>query len=111
MENQAQLVITTIDDRESARRLARLALEEKLAACVQILPGVESHYVWKENVEIADEYLLIFKTNMGMRDTLMKRLKEEHSYETPEILTLGIGKMDADYAKWLNTFLSGDISI
>jgi len=96
-----QLVLVTAPNRAAARRLARAALQQRLAACVNLVPGVESHYWWQGKIESAAEVLLLFKT----RKTLVRRLQslvgEQHPYDTPEFLAVPLRAGSRKYLKWL----------
>jgi len=92
------IVITTIDTEENANKIAQTLLEKKVAACVQIFP-IKSMYRWKGKIEKADEWLCLVKgTNF---EAIEKAIKENHPYDTPEILELPITKGNKDYLDWL----------
>jgi periplasmic divalent cation tolerance protein len=85
-----------------ARRIARAAVENKLAACVNILPApVESVYRWKGKVEVAREYLLVMKTVTGRLLELQRLVKRLHSYDVPEFVVLPIVDGSREYLEWL----------
>jgi periplasmic divalent cation tolerance protein len=96
-----RIVLTTTANPGAASRLARTLVEERLAACVTILPGALSIYRWKGQVETADEVMLLLKTTEDRLAALEKRLKELHSYETPEFLVLKIEVGSEEYLAWL----------
>jgi len=93
------ILITTIDDEEKARSLARAALSAKLAACVQIHP-IRSHYVWKDEMREEPEFLLHMKARAEDYAALADLVRRLHSYETPEILRVDVGEADRDYLAW-----------
>lgn len=95
------LVLVTAPDLDTARRLARGLVEEKLAACVNLVPGLESHYRWQGKVESAAEVLLVIKTAVRLVPRLERRVLAEHPYDTPEILTLPLTSGTARYLAWL----------
>jgi periplasmic divalent cation tolerance protein len=97
----ARVVLSTCADRVSAESLARALVEERLAACVNLVPGVRSIYRWEGAVEEAEEVLLVIKTTEGRVDELLRRLGELHSYELPERLVLGVESAAAPYLAWL----------
>jgi periplasmic divalent cation tolerance protein len=97
----ARIVLTTAADAEEGRRLGRTLVEERLAACVSLVPGVESIYRWKGEVESAGEVLLLIKTGEEQLVALEARLHELHSYETPEFLVLNVEAGSAGYLEWL----------
>ena len=86
---------------EEAARIGRLVVEERLAACVNILSPVRSIYRWKGEVETADEVAAIFKTHHWRSDDLMERIAELHSYEVPCVVTWPIEKIVGRYADWV----------
>jgi len=94
-------VITTIEKREDAEKIANALVEKRLAACVQILGPIVSTYWWKGNIERADEWLCIIKSKKDLYDVLEKSIKEIHPYETPEIFALSVVAGSKDYLKWL----------
>jgi periplasmic divalent cation tolerance protein len=100
-EAEVRVVLTTAPDRDTAARLARVLVEERLAACVNLVPGVRSVYRWQGRVEEADEILLVVKTRADRADALARRVSDLHPYELPELLTLGpAGGSDA-YLRWV----------
>ena len=101
MTPAARIVLTTAANAEEAGRLARTLVEERLAACVTQVPGVESVYRWKEQVESATETLLLIKTGAEQLAALETRLAELHSYETPEFLVLDVEAGSRPYLDWL----------
>ena len=86
---------------EEAERIGRTVVEERLAACINILPGVRSIYRWQGAVETADEVAAILKTTHEQADALMTRIASLHSYEVPCIVTWPIDKILASYADWV----------
>lgn len=102
---EARIVLTTVASPEEARRLARTLVEERLAACVTLIPGVESIYRWEGQVETSAETLLLLKTGAGQLEALEARLHALHSYQTPEFLVLPIESGSSSYLDWLRTSL------
>lgn len=92
-------VHTTVADRAQADRLARMLVEQKLAACVQSLP-ITSTYRWEGAIEQDSEILLLIKTTAGRVTDLRDVLSREHPYEVPEIITMDIDDVSAPYAAW-----------
>jgi periplasmic divalent cation tolerance protein len=86
---------------EEAERIGRLVVEERLAACVNILAPVRSIYRWNGEIESADEVAAIFKTHHWRSDALMERIAELHSYEIPCVVTWPIEKIVGRYADWV----------
>lgn len=88
-------------DAGSAARIARTLVEERLAACVQVLPGVASTYRWQGEVQVADEVLLLIKTSRACLDALTTRLPALHPYDLPELIVLEtVGGLDR-YLDWV----------
>jgi len=85
---------------DEAAKLARLLVEQKLAACVQTHP-VRSTYVWQGQIETADEVMLTAKTISGKLEALEAAVKAYHSYEVPEIIATRAEWVNADYANWV----------
>jgi len=95
------LVYSTFADRESARSVATRLVEERLAACANLLPGVESVYRWKGAVETASEVGVVFKTTGEGYPALESRLRELHPYEVPEIVAVPLRHGFAPYLEWI----------
>ena len=98
---RARIALTTAATAEDARRLGRALVEERLAACATMIPGVQSIYHWQGQVEPATETLLLLKTGPDQLAALEARLHELHSYETPEFLVLGVEAASQAYLDWL----------
>jgi len=101
MSADAIVVLMTAGSREEAARLADILVVARLAACVQILPEIESVYHWKGNVERAAEILLLAKTTEANFAALEAAVRSLHTYETPEIIALPIVAASAPYLEWL----------
>jgi periplasmic divalent cation tolerance protein len=101
MSEDAIVVLMTAGSREEAARLADILVVARLAACVQILPEIESVYHWKGNVERAAEILLLAKTTETNFAALEAMVRSLHSYETPEIIALPVTAASAPYLEWL----------
>lgn len=99
----AVVVLMTAGSREEAARLADLLVVSHLAACVQIMPEMESIYHWQGRVERAAEILLLAKTTRANFDELETAVRSLHSYETPEIVALPLTAASAPYLEWLTT--------
>ena len=105
MTNETQIVLCTVPDEAAARRIASALVGERLAACVNIVPGITSVYRWKDTIENAAELLLIIKTNMGVYTRLQDRIHALHPYELPEIIAVSIDSGLPDYLAWITTSL------
>ena len=97
-----RLVLTTASSQEEARKLANTLVERRLAACVNILPKVDSIYQWKGNVEESQEFLLLIKTVDSAVPRLRDAIQELHSYELPECVVLAIEDGSEAYLKWID---------
>jgi uncharacterized protein involved in tolerance to divalent cations len=95
------VVFVSCEDRAQAEKIAGALVEEKLAACVNVLPGVRSCYVWEGKVTWAEELLLVIKTARGRYEDLEKRVMALHSYEVPEVIGLPIEAGAEKYLRWV----------
>lgn len=95
------LVFCSAPSLEKASSLAQTVVEEKLAACVNILPGVTSIYRWEGAVESSAEVLLLMKTREELFEMLRARIVEQHPYELPEVIAVSIANGHAEYLKWI----------
>lgn len=109
MKSAARFVIVfvTAPDLKTARRLARGALEKKLAACANLVPKIESHYWWQGKIESSGEVLCLFKTSRRNMPPLEKFILEHHPYDTPEIITVPIDASTPRYLAWLAAQTAG----
>ncbi len=94
-------VRTTTETKADAEKIARLAVESRLAACAQIVGPIDSTYWWQGALENAAEYLLLLKTRETLFDTLRDAILSVHPYETPEIVALPITNASPSYLAWL----------
>jgi periplasmic divalent cation tolerance protein len=99
------LVLTTCPDADSAGRLARTLVEQGLAACVNVLPGVQSTYRWKGGIESAAEVMLLAKTRVDRYPAVERALRALHPYELPEIIAVPISLGLTDYLAWVDAGL------
>jgi periplasmic divalent cation tolerance protein len=95
------VVLTTVGSEEQAVSIAEELVEGKLAACVNIQPGVRSIYHWKGKLWDDEEFLLVIKTTTGAFESVRERIKKLHSYELPEILALPVADGDAGALEWI----------
>ena len=105
---EARLVLSTCADRATAETLARTLVEERLAACVNLVPGVHSIYRWQGKVEAADEILLVIKTTLARVDALSRRITALHSYDVPEVIVVEPLGGAAPYLAWLAAAVADD---
>lgn len=101
------LVLMTFGDLAEARRVSEVLVGEQLAACINLLPTVESIYRWKGKVELAQEVGAIVKTTGSCLAELERRYKTLHSYETPEFLVLPVEGGSSEYLNWLKQSVAG----
>ena len=98
---QAMMVLTNMADMESARSLAATLVERRLAACVNLLPGVQSVYRWQGVVEQASEVTLLIKTTAGRYNELEQAIRQLHPYDLPELIALPIAAGLPGYLEWI----------
>jgi len=110
MEMQECVVLTTSPNPDIARALARRLVESELAACVNIIPGMESHYRWKGTLECESEYLLLIKTHEARLTALEHMIREIVPYETPEFLVLPVKESSRDYLAWMRKGLGLEVA-
>jgi periplasmic divalent cation tolerance protein len=98
---QFRIVLVTAPNLKTARRVARAALRQRLAACANLIPGLESHYWWRGKIESSREVLLLFKTRTRLLRKLEKLILSEHPYDTPEFVVLKLTAATHRYLTWL----------
>jgi periplasmic divalent cation tolerance protein len=98
---RAVFVYTTYPSLVEAEQAGRAIVERRLAACVNILPGMVSHYWWEGKVERGEEVVMIIKTRASLAEPVRAAVKEMHSYATPAILVLPIESVDQPYLQWI----------
>lgn len=101
MPDDVVLLLSTFPNADIARKTTRALVEENLVACGNILPGVESIYRWKGEIETATEVMVIFKTMDRRVSDAMDRIKALHPYDVPEILRISVEDGWPDYLKWV----------
>lgn len=99
--SEGRQVTTTLPDRDTAHRIGRRLVEERLAACAQVVGPVSSVYRWQGEVETAGEWYCHLKTTAARVAALMARVRELHPYETPEIIALPVTEGDPAYLRWI----------
>lgn len=106
------VVYCTVPDEAVGRKIASVLVGEKLAACVSILPGVESHYIWEGKVECGQELLLMIKTSLERYSDLEHRVLELHPFECPEIISVPVDRGFQRYFDWVheNVKIDGEIA-
>ena len=100
-------ILSTAPSVKEARYLAGLLLSGKLAACIQLVPNLESHYRWKGKKETSKEVLLLIKTKASLYKKVESLILKHHSYEVPEIIFLPVTKGSKSYLNWITKELKG----
>ena len=101
MAGWCQVQVTTATE-EEAQRIATILIDRRLAACVQVVGPIESHYRWEGRREVAREWLCLVKTTQERLDAAVAAVEEAHSYDTPEVVALPITGGSAGYLRWLD---------
>jgi len=96
-----RIVLSTAGSEDEARKIARHLVEHKLAACVNIVPQIESIYRWQGKVESSREWLLLIKTAVEKFPAVRDAVRELHSYELPECIAISIEDGSPDYLEWI----------
>jgi periplasmic divalent cation tolerance protein len=96
------VVLITAGSKEEAHKIAKLLLKEKRAACVNIVPGVDSLFRWKGKIDSARESILVVKTRASLFPEIIDLVKKAHSYEVPEIIAVPIIGGSEEYLEWLD---------
>jgi len=97
----ARIVLTTAGSSQEAEKIATTLVERRLAACVNIIPQIQSVYRWQENVERATEWLLIIKSRAAAFESVRDAIREIHSYELPECIMVEIESGSKPYLDWI----------
>ncbi|MDD5006222.1 MAG: divalent-cation tolerance protein CutA [Candidatus Omnitrophica bacterium] len=96
------MVLVTIPRVFKAKKLIDFLLSKKLAACINIIPKVDSFFWWQGKIDKAKESLLVIKTKKSLFDKLVKAIKSKHPYDVPEIIAIDIVSGNKDYLEWIN---------
>lgn len=100
-QSDTLLVLTNLPDRASAVKLAQRLVEDRLAACVNVLGGCTSVYRWRGAVEQADEVPVLIKTRAARYDALEAAIRELHPYEVPEVIAVPLARGLSEYLDWV----------
>ncbi len=95
------IVYITTSGLIESKKIAKMLLKEKLAACINIIPTVESIYLWKGEIEEDSESIMVVKTGSELVENVIKRVEEVHSYEIPCILAITVNKGSKTYLEWM----------
>jgi len=101
------VVLSTCADEKEGEKLARALLEERLAACVSVIPRMRSFYHWKGAIESASECLLLIKTSRELFEPLCLVIQKLHSYDVPEVLAVSAVDGEPNYLNWLESSIRG----
>ncbi|MCP5365081.1 MAG: divalent-cation tolerance protein CutA [Hyphomicrobiales bacterium] len=96
------LLYVTTSDRDAAARLGRVVVEERLAACANVIPGVSSIYIWEDELREDEEAVLILKTKDDLVESLIERVKDLHDYECPCVVALSIVGGNQAFLDWVD---------
>jgi periplasmic divalent cation tolerance protein len=107
---RAVFVYTTYPSIVEAEKAGRAIVERRLAACVNILPGMISHYWWEGVLERGEEVVMIVKTRASLAEDVRKAVKEMHSYTTPAILVIPLESVDPTYLGWIMAETEADVN-
>jgi periplasmic divalent cation tolerance protein len=98
-----QIIFCTCPDKDTAEKIARLLVTEKQAACVNILPGITSIYSWKDQIESAEEHLLLIKAHKDYYQAIEAAVRDNHPYEVPEIIAVPVESGLPEYLNWIDS--------
>jgi periplasmic divalent cation tolerance protein len=105
--NEISIVLVTAGSAEEAAMIGRTLIEERLGACANIVPHIRSIYRWRGKIYDEQEFLIIIKTRTSLFEAVQKRVKELHSYEVPEIISLPIALGLPQYLEWVEEETGG----
>jgi periplasmic divalent cation tolerance protein len=104
MEQRSYIVVfITVNDTEEAQKIAKALVKRRQAACVNIMPGVTSHFWWKDKLDTAAECLVIAKSKESLLPEIIKSVRKIHSYSIPEIIALPIIDGSREYLEWIDS--------
>jgi periplasmic divalent cation tolerance protein len=106
-----KIVLTTAPDLDVAKHLAESAINARLAACVSFLPGLESLYWWKGQIETTTEVIMLLKTEAARVEELEKLIIHHHPYDTPELAVLPVEAANEKYLAWITTSLKAEAPV
>lgn len=99
------LILTTTASEAEAGRIAHALVEQRLAACVNIVPRIQSIYRWQGKAEQGEEYLLLIKSSLALQEKVRAAVRSLHSYEVPEFVVIRIESGSEEYLKWMTESL------
>lgn len=107
MSAEFVVIFVTASTEEEAKKIESTLLDQRKAACVNIILGIKSSFWWKGEIETAQEVLLVIKTKTSKLNEIIRIVKEIHSYETPEVIALPIIGGNEDYLRWIGKEVKG----
>ncbi len=107
MQSSYAVVLITVPNVDEGEKISRLLLDRRLAACVNTIPGLDSHFWWQGKLDFASELLLVVKTKSALVDEITRTVKEAHSYSVPEVIALPIIGGNQEYLDWIEESVSG----
>jgi len=99
--SNVHILLSTVESAQTAEKIASTVVEERLAACVNVLPGVSSYFRWKGEIQSEQEFMLILKTSTDRLRELTERIKNLHPYEVPEIVSLSVEEGHQPFLDWV----------
>jgi uncharacterized protein involved in tolerance to divalent cations len=102
-----KIALVTAPELETARQLGKLVLEAKLAACVNLVPGIESHYWWQGKIDSGSEILMLIKTTEAKISQLEKLILKSHPYDTAEFVVISASEVTEKYFNWVLDSVKG----
>ncbi|UXD21288.1 divalent ion tolerance protein CutA [Ignicoccus pacificus DSM 13166] len=102
------VIFSTFPDEESAEKVAKEAIAKRLAACIWIVPGIKSYYIWKNEMQEDKEVLLVAKVPEEKVDELTEFVRKNHPYEVPEIIGVKADRVLPEYLKWAKEVCQGE---
>jgi periplasmic divalent cation tolerance protein len=100
-DEQLSIILVTAPSQDVAQQLAHDLVTERLAACVNVVPGLTSIYAWEGKIEQAEEVLMIIKTHSSCYAALEEHIRAHHPYDTPEIVEISAGRVAPKYWQWV----------
>jgi periplasmic divalent cation tolerance protein len=104
--SQYSIVLTAVDSYDLAHQISQALVENKLAACVQVIGPISSTYSWKGSIQTESEWLCLIKTRQDLLEDVEKAVSEMHSYEVPEVIAIDIVDGSEKYLAWMTGVLS-----
>tara|TARA_A100001015_G_C15036830_1_gene736850 strand:- start:2028 stop:2357 length:330 start_codon:yes stop_codon:yes gene_type:complete len=100
------VISTTFSTKQNAKCISKKILNEKCAACIQLIPNITSFYIWKDKIESNKEFLLNVKTTNEMKDKIVEIIKDYHEYEIPQIISYDFRIDNENYKEWFQSIIN-----